>query len=319
MTPLTMKVWRWRLIIAVAISSGLLPFLSALRADDPQAPAQVNAEPQDAFAEADMEFMSLYSSGRVATLAKLDPLIVVEMNSLVFIHEGHRTEVNVIPPLYHRLKAVSHIPLAIYVALAPYGNVPLDDDRLNRLRAFKARVTAVTRSLDRSGFSAEQSQRARALLERCGTFVDGVLTVGKYEPADLKALTRAAGPIVLANASDAARAQIDAYHTHVAAWRRDIRPGEWFRLRVVVLGKQMPRKHNVAVQYFAKLLGLPDESRRLVYAEELSGEEQGLNLLATHQLDSELSEAFFDDPDRMEIDLLGNAASVYLDGFDFHR
>ena len=135
----------------------------------------------------------------------------------------------------------------------------------------------------------------------------------------LKALTRAAGPIVLANASDAARAQIDAYHTQVAAWRRDLRPDEWSRLRVVVLGKQMPRKHNVAIQYFAKLLGVPDESRRLVYAEELSGEQQGLNLLATHQLDSELSEAFFDDPDRMEIDLLGNAASVYLDGFDFHH
>ena len=44
-----------------------------------------------------------------------------------------------------------------------------------------------------------------------------------------------------------------------------------------------------------------------------------MNLLATHQLDSELSEAFFGDPDRMEIDLLGNVASVYLDGFDFHR
>jgi hypothetical protein len=314
-----MRVWQGQLVIAVAIVSGLLPFLSALRADVPQTPPQVNAEPHDAFADADMEFMSLYSSGRLATLAKLDPLIVVEMNSLVLIHGGHRTEANVIPPLYHRLKAVSHIPLAIYVALAPYGNVPLDEDRLSRLRTFKARVAAVLPSLERSGFNAEQIQRSRTVLERCRTFLDEVLSVRKYEPADLKALTRAAGPIVLACASDAARAEIDAYHAQVTAWRRDLRPDEWSRLRVVVLGKQMPRKHNVATQYFAKLLGDPDESRRLVYAEELSGEQQGLNLLATHQLDSELSEAFFDDPDRMEIELLGNAASVYLDGFDFQR
>ena len=90
-------------------------------------------------------------------------------------------------------------------------------------------------------------------------------------------------------------------------------------MRVLVLGPQMPRKHNVAVQYFAKLLGLPGEARRLVYAEELNGEQQGLNLLSTHQLDSELSEAFFADPERMEIDLLGNAASVYLDGLDLSR
>jgi hypothetical protein len=94
---------------------------------------------------------------------------------------------------------------------------------------------------------------------------------------------------------------------------------EWSRLHVLVLGPQMPRKHNVAVQYFAKLMGLPRESPRLVYAEELAGEPQGLNLLATHRLDGELSVAFFDDPDRMEIDLLGNAAAVYLDAFDFAR
>ena len=180
-------------------------------------------------------------------------------------------------------------------------------------------MVAVLEALDQSGFRPEQNQRSRLMLERCQAFLDGVLPPGKYNPAELQALTSAAGPIVLANAGDAARAQIDAYHAQVAAWRREMPPGVWNRLRVLVLGQQMARRHNVAVQYFAKLLGLPDESRRLVYAEELSGERQGLNLLATHQLDSELATAFFGNPDRMEIDLLGNAASVYLDGFDFSR
>ncbi len=285
----------------------------------PGRPAPSLKAPPDAFADADLDFRSLYAGGRAATLARIDPLIVVELDNLILIHDGRRTEVKVIPPLYHRLKAVSHIPLAIYVGLAPYGNTALDAERLGRLRTFKARVTAVLEALDQSGFNAEQIRRSRSLLERCGALLDGVLSAGKYDPVALKALTRAAGPIVLANASDAARAQIDAYHAQIATWRRDLRPDDLSRLRVLVLGQQMARKHNVAVQYFAKLLGLPDESRRLVYAEELSGERQGLNLLATHQLDSELSAAFFDNPDRMEIDLLGNAASVYLDGFDFSR
>jgi hypothetical protein len=313
------KAWPRRTVITVAIVAGVFPFLSALWAYDPQAPPQVNLEPLDAFAEADLDFRSFYAGGRAVTLRRLEPLIVVEMDSLILIHDGRRTEVKVMPPLYHRLKAVSHIPLAMYVALAPYGNVRLDDDRLSRLRTFKARLAALLESLDRSGFSAEQSRRCGSVLQRSSALLERVLSEGKYEPAELKALTRAAGPIVLANANDAARAQIDAYHTQVAAWRRACPAGEWSKLRVLVLGLQMPRKHNVAVQYFAKLLGVPDESRRLVYAEELSGEQQGLNLLATHQLDSELSQAFFDDPDRMEIDLLGNAASVYLDGFDLNR
>jgi hypothetical protein len=312
------KVGLRRSVIAVTALLGLL-FLSAIRAGDPQQPGEGNAGLRDSFEEADLEFISLYTEARAATLAKVDPLIVVEMNSLVLIHDGKRTEAKLIPALYHHLKAVSHIPLAIYVALAPFGSTPLDADRLSRVRELRTRVVATTESLGRSGFNAEQSQRSRFLLERCMTFLDAMLPVRKYDPAELKKLTRAAGPIVLANAGDAARAQIDAYHTQVSAWRRGLPADQWAKLRVLVLGRQMARKHNVAVQYFAKLLGDTGESRRLVYAEELSGEQQGLDLLATHQLDSELSEAFFESPDRMEIDLLGNAASVYLDGFDFTR
>jgi predicted ester cyclase len=316
---MTTKVWPRRSAIAAIVVSGLLACGTVLRGYDPQTPPPAHATPADAFALADLDFRGLYAGGRAATLAKIDPLIVVELDSLILIHDGRRTEVKVIPPLYHRLKAVSHIPLAVYVSLAPYATMPLEAERLDRLRTFRTRVVAVLEAFDQSGFLPAQSQRSRLILERCRAFLDGVLSAGKYDPAELQALTRAAGPVVLANVGDAARAQIDAYHAQVAAWRREMPPGVWGRLRVVVLGQQMARRHNVAVQYFAKLMGLPDESRRLVFAEELSGERQGLNLLATHQLDSELAEAFFGSPDRMEIDLLGNAASVYLDGFDFSR
>jgi hypothetical protein len=309
---MTMGIRLRRPLAALAILSVLWPLLSGLRADDPP-------KPRDAFEDADLDFRDFYAQGRAATLARLGPVIVVEMDQLILLRDGRRSESTVIPPTYHRLKAISHVPLALYVALAPLGDGPLADDRLDRLRAFRVKVAAVSGSLERSGLSPDQVERSRTLLGRCTTFLDGVLATGRYAPGELKALTRAAGPVVLANADDAARSQIDAYHARVSAWRRELPQEEWSKLHVLILGPQMPRKHNVAAQYFAKLMGLPGESRRLVYAEELIGEPQGLNLLATHQLDSELSEAFFGDPDRMEIDLLGNAAAVYLDGFDFDR
>ncbi len=301
-----------RLVAAFAVLSSLGPLAYALRPVVPQ-------KPPDAFVDVDLAFRDLYSRGRAATLAKLGPVIVVEMDQLVLLRGGMRSESTAIPPLYHRLKSISHIPLALYAALAPFGDGPIADDRLARLRAFRARIAEVTGALEPSGLTPGQIERSRSLLRRCAAFLDGVLATGRYGPNELTALTRAAGPVVLANADDAARLQIDAYHARVSAWRREVPVEEWSKLRVVVLGPQMPRKHNVAVQYFAKLMGLPGESRRLVYAEELAGEPQGLNLLATHRLDSELSVAFFGDPDRMEIDLLGNAASVYLDSFDVGR
>ncbi len=274
---------------------------------------------RDAFEEADLEFRSLYAGGRAATLAQLGPVIVVEIDRLVLLRNGTRADVTVIPPLYHRLKAISHIPLGIYTALAPHAERRLDETRQAQLRQFRSRIADALKLLDQSGFNVEQVSRSRTLLQRCGAFLDQVLEQGHYEIADLKALTRFAGPIVMVNAGEAARAQIDAYHAQVLAWRRDVPREDWARLRVLVLSTQMQRRQNVAVQYFAKLLGVVGESRRLVFAEELSGETQALNLLATHQLDSELSEAFFDDAERMEIDLLGNAASVYLDLLEFGR
>ena len=277
--------------------------------------------PADAFEALDLDFRALYAGGRAATAGRLDPVIVVDRDKLILRHGGRREEATVLPPLYHRLKAVAHVPLALYVALAPRGADPLDDGRLDQLRAFRGRIAAVAGALDGAGFGPEQVARSRGMLDRCAAFLDDVLASRRYDPAALTALTRAVAPAVLAHAADAARAQVDAYHARVSAWRREVPAAEWARLRVVVMGVQMPRRHNTAVQYFAKLLGLPGESRRLVYAEELpgGGEPGAEDLLATHQLDAELSAAFFADPERMEIDLLGNAASAYLDGLDLGR
>ena len=121
-----------RLAIAVTAFSGLVVGVSVLRASAPQAPPQASPAPTDAFVAADLDFRSIYAGGRAATLDKIDPLIVVELDNLILIHGGRRTEAKVIPPLYHRLKAVSHIPLAIYVGVAPYGTMAIEGDRLGK-------------------------------------------------------------------------------------------------------------------------------------------------------------------------------------------
>ena len=217
-----------KLAIAVTVFLGTLASVTALRAYGPQAAPQANPTPADVFAATDLEFRALYAGGRAATLEKIDPLIVVELDNLILYHKGKRTEAKVIPPLYHRLKVVSHIPLAIYVSLAPYGTMPIDDDRLGRLRTFNARVAAVqaVAGSDPASMRSKFGDRGRSLstVALCWTVR---LSAGKYDPAELQALTRAAGPIVLANASDAAKAEIDAYHAQITAWRRDIPPGDW--------------------------------------------------------------------------------------------
>jgi hypothetical protein len=86
---------------------------------------------------------------------------------------------------------------------------------------------------------------------------------------------------------------------------------------VVVIGSALPRKDNVAVQYFARLLGVPGEGPRLVYAESLWDEARAVNLLGTHELDTAIGSAFFADPRRMHRDLLADAAAEHLKRLNF--
>ncbi len=75
----------------------------------------------------------------------------------------------------------------------------------------------------------------------------------------------------------------------------------------------MPRRNNLAVQYFARLLGEKGEGKRIIYAEALFDESKALKLLGTHRIDTRLGEDIFDEPLYMHRDLLSDAAKNYLD------
>ena len=76
----------------------------------------------------------------------------------------------------------------------------------------------------------------------------------------------------------------------------------------------MPRKNNLAVQYFSKLLGVRGEGEKIIYAESIFQPTRAIQILGTSLLDAQIGEGYFGDPWRMHRDLLGNAAAVYLDG-----
>jgi hypothetical protein len=60
-------------------------------------------------------FRVAYGKARKEALAKKGPVILVEGDYLTLLHNGKHTRVRVIPDLYHRLKDVAHVPLALFV------------------------------------------------------------------------------------------------------------------------------------------------------------------------------------------------------------
>ena len=256
-------------------------------------------------------FRAAYADARNRVLKSSGPTLIVNGDRFSLVRRGQRLEANAGTPIYDPVKTIAHIPLAIYVTLTP-GDGGLEDDRLATLAGLRKLIPPAEVSLDAVKLSAATLARQRRIVAASLTFLDDVARRRRFERSGLLEFTRNMAPLVMENVTDATRAQLDATHARVSAWRRDLSPEEWNQLRVVIIGPHMPRQDLVVTQYFLRLLHEPAEGRRVVYAESLWEEPQALDLLGTHLLDGSVGEAFFGDYMRMHRDLLGDAASQYL-------
>ena len=256
-------------------------------------------------------FRAAYADAKSRVLASSDPTLIVNGDHFALLRDGRRVDANVGAPIYDPVKTIAHIPLAIYVTLTP-GDGAVDDDRLKTLAGLRKLIPPAEAGLDTVKLSAATLARQRQIVAASLAFLDDVAGRRRFARSALLAFTRGMAPLVMKNVTEAARAQLDATHAQVSAWRRDLSPQEWNQLHVLIIGPHMPRENLVVTQYFLRLLHEPREGRRVVYAESLWEEPQALDLLGTHLLDGSVGEAFFGDYMRMHRDLLGDAAIQYL-------
>lgn len=268
-------------------------------------------EQSPALTELNQAFRKAYAGAKQRMIAGADPVLIINGDTAVLVRGGKRSEAGVNAPSYHTVKALAHIPLAIFVALTP-GEGALDAGRRETLEALRKLIPPARASLDGISLSKDTLSRQDQLTTQSLEFIDDVLKRGDYTRAALTAYVRKVKPIVMANVGEATRAQLDVLHKQVTAWRAELSPADWAKLQVVVIGPHMPRDENVATQYFAKVLHEPKEGRRVVYAESLWEEPRALDLVGTHLLDGAVGEAFFGDYFRMHRDLLADAARDYL-------
>jgi len=299
-----------KLGLALALISALC-FVGTvpLRAQD--APAGVAKDPL--LETLNGEFRDQYRQALAATLARTGPVILAEGDDLILVRGGTRVTIRVKPVEYHELKAVAHIPLALFVMLSFPQETSLSSDRLQRLRHYRELMASAYQSLPARHFTPDQMLRQKEIFRASFELLDGVLAKGHFNPATLESFTRQVGPLLLANVTDATAAEMRELYATAAAWRKLLTPAEWNALRVVMIGPHMPRQQECSMQFFERLLGEPEEGQRVIYAEALWNEKDALNLLATHVVDEAAGAAFFADPMRMHRDLLADAATAYLD------
>ncbi len=259
------------------------------------------------------EFIAEYQQALADALARTGPMILEEGDNLILVNGGERTSVCVKPVEYHELKAVAHIPLALFVMLSFPPEANLSADRRQRLEHYRELMTTAQASLPRRHFTADQLARQNQIFDASFALLDGVLAQGHASPAALESFTRQMAPLLLANVADATAFEMRELYGTVGAWKKQLTPAEWEALHFVMIGPHMPREQECSIQFFERFLGEPEEGKRIIYAEALWNEKDALGLLATHVVDEAAGAAFFGDPMRMHRDLLADAAKAYLD------
>jgi hypothetical protein len=294
---------------SVLSALALLISVAGARAQSMPAPAGPVQPP--ALTALNDAFRAAYADAKSRVLASIGPTLIVNGDNFALLRGGRRVNANAGTPIYDPVKTIAHIPLAIYVTLTP-GDGPVDEDRLKTLAGLRELIPPAEASLDNMKLPPTTLARQKQIVATSLAFIDDVAGKRKFAHSALLEFTRGMTPLVMENVAEATRAQLDATHAQVSAWRHDLSPQEWAQLHVVIVGPHMPREDLVVMQYFLRLLHEPAEGRRVVYAESLWQESQALDLLGTHLLDGGVGEAFFGDYMRMHRDLLGDAAKQYL-------
>jgi hypothetical protein len=314
-----MRGW---LLIAVAMCGVAVGFTwaeSRKPSEEPKPEEKGKPEPGKSGLPAELKEMNQlarqkYNAVIEVELTSLGPVVIFNGDALILRKGKERTVVPVVPNEYALTKSIAHAALGTHSLIVPHANgQPLPDRVITEVKEFRTVVAKCPEVVEKCALDADTLARQKRILGAVVAFLDKVLADGKVTAESLNALCRATRPDLLANASTAARTQLQAMHKQMLAWKKELTAEEWKSLKVIVQGGQIPRKDHLGVQYFARLLGEPGEGRRIVYAESLWEEESAVRLLARGATETRLGEAFFADGSRLHRDFLADAARVAID------
>jgi hypothetical protein len=267
----------------------------------------------DPFLQLNDAAIAIYQQAKSRYLAAADPVVIVGTSSILIRQHGAVRRVGAIPPAYHQLKTVDHVPRSLWAALRPaIDGLDRDEAWRGELTALRPRIEAVLEALPKAGLPADATGRDEQMLRTCLALIDRYLATGIPAPDKLQGELRALAPTVLADAAEAARAQIDAIDRDLRPWWTGLSQAERDHTFVVVLGAKTARAGNAAYGYFVRLLGPAEDGHRVVYAESIFDEPAADGLLATLLTDRRLSLDFFADERRLERDVLADGAEARL-------
>ncbi len=237
--------------------------------------------------------------------------------NLVLKYNGKTETIDVTPNAYQDVKVFAHATMAVYLLLFQKNAGQLDPQIKLDLRALEQHVQQAAALIPSINISPKEKETVVQLATLTEDFLQGVLTKGDWTTAEVDAYFQQVKPLIFDTTKIALKLEIDALDKAINPWLADMSPEDQKKIGIVVATAHQARAREASLQYFARKFGqrfgegasLEDG---LVVLEEKFDETSALKLLARHYLDRSAATAIFNEPAKLQSDLLGDAAASLL-------
>lgn len=264
---------------------------------------------------ANQAFHDMYAAAR-AQLKHETPVLVLLLEELVLLRAGERSTFPTAPALFHVLKSIAHVPVALFAVLCP-NELPASPQaqgaQLERLRELATSTRArFEAEHERFGLGTQQLADADLALRASLELLQEAFAATP-NAARVERFATELGPVLLRLTHVATRLQLETLHTSTERALQLLTDAERAALQVVVTGDHQARNMSLGMQYFRLRLREADGAEeRVAYAEGVSDEHGALELVGTRRLDHSIARAFFGDRKRLQRDVLGDSAATLL-------
>lgn len=136
-------------------------------------------------------------------------------------------------PVYTQLKAIAHIPLAIYSIIFPYTVHSTNGQWLEPLRAFSGQVSSVLERVDLLDIPAAIRNASKLILSESIAFMATLLKDKKFTLEQYENFCHGLGDAILTNQTFAARDQVEVMRGYLLNWKSLVGQELWDQMYVV--------------------------------------------------------------------------------------
>lgn len=258
--------------------------------------------------------MHLVLRGMTAHQRKdLGPLIIFEEGKMKLLKKNQEVAAfSIMPPLeYQKLKVFGHVFFATSIQLQ--RSELSDEDREQWSSEMLKEIDLAITEIDTMGLSAALTESQRGLLQATQALISEAKSA-RPNTQRLKRYINEQLPAVWHGARRSASLHLELIHSQAKQLLGLLNQDERQRVRAHLYGGRGARRDHLVIQYLSWLFGERSgrESQRIVFSENIQDHDRALDMFAKYCVESELAAFIFDDPERLDRDLLGDVTRELL-------